>query len=348
MTGPTSPEDAIRARALELGFSRCGFAAAGRSRGADRLDRWLAEGMHADLSYMADRPARRADPREVVPACRSVVVVTLDHGAEGGGARAAALPAEVARYARGRDYHRVAAVMLRKLKESMHGVSGPGHVHRWYVDDGPVLERSWAVEAGIGFAGKNACVIDPGGGSWFLLAVVLSTMELRADRPVAADCGTCAACIPACPTGAIVAPGVVDARKCISYWTIEHLGEIPEGLRPAIGTRVFGCDDCQAACPWNRFARPASLADLRPRELFADADLARLASLSEPEFDAATSGSAVRRAGYEGFMRNVAVALGNTGRAEAVPHVERLRRHGSELVRSHADWAAARLAETAR
>lgn len=334
---PSAPEERIRAAALGLGFDRCAFARADRAPDADRLDAWLAAGNEADLAYMRKDPSRRADPRRVVAQCRSVVVLTMDHftpDAE----RRAELPAAVARYARGRDYHRVAETRLRRLKTAMHEVSGPGHVHRWYVDDGPVMERSWAVAAGIGFAGRNACTIDPHRGSWFLLAVVLTTLDLRPDPPVAESCGTCAACLPACPTGAIVAPGVVDARRCISYWTIEHRGPIPEEMRPLLGTRVFGCDDCQTACPWNRFARPATLEDLRPRDLFVDADLAVLAGLSRAEFDARTAGSAVRRAGYAGFLRNVAVALANTRDPRARPHLERLAQHEEALVREHAEW----------
>ncbi|MCE9637445.1 MAG: tRNA epoxyqueuosine(34) reductase QueG [Planctomycetes bacterium] len=332
----------IRARALELGFDRCGFARAGRSRDADRLHAWLAAGRDAGLGYMRSDPERRADPRRVVAQCRSVVVVTLNHFSPDPVPRAE-LPAQVARYARGRDYHRVAASMLRKLSVSMHALSGPGHTHRWYVDDGPVLERAWAVEAGIGFAGKNACTIDPERGSWFLLAVVLSTLELAPDAPVRESCGTCSACIPACPTGAIVGPGQVDARRCISFWTIEQRGAIPVDMRPLVGTRVFGCDDCQAACPWNRFARATSVADLRPREMFVDPDLAVLAGLSRDEFDRRTEGSPVRRAGYEGFLRNVAVALGNTGDVRARPHLERLAASGPAIVREHAAWGLSRL-----
>lgn len=338
---PTDLRERIRARALELGFDRCGFARAGRSRDADRFRAWLADGREADLDYMRRDPERRADPRRVVAECRSVVVVTLNHHTPDAPPRAV-LPARIARYARGRDYHRVAATMLRKLKDDMVRWSGGGE-HRWYVDDGPVLERAWAVEAGVGFAGKNACTIDPERGSWFLLAVILSTLDLAPDPPVAAGCGTCTACIPACPTGAIVAPGVVDARRCISFWTIEHRGPIPVALRPLLGTRVFGCDDCQTACPWNRFARPTSIHDLRPRELFADADLAVLASLSEAEFDERTSGSPVRRVGYSGFLRNVAVALGNTRDPRARPHLERLAARGDALVREHASWGLAAL-----
>lgn len=344
--GPPDPDldltERIRARALELGFDRCGFARAGRSRDADRFHAWLAAGRDAGLDYMRKTPERRVDPRQVIPGCRSVVVVTLNHFTPDAPPRAT-LPARIARYARGRDYHRVAASMLRKLKDSMEKWAGPEHDHRWYVDDGPVLERAWAVEAGIGFAGRNACTIDPERGSWFLLAVVLTTLDLGPDLPATENCGTCTACIPACPTGAITAPGVVDARRCISFWTIEHRGPIPVELRPAIGTRVFGCDDCQSVCPWNRFARATSIDDLRPRELFVDADLAVLARLTHDAFDRRAEGSAVRRVGYAGFLRNVAIALGNSGDERARPHLEHLVASGEPMVREHAAWGLARL-----
>lgn len=330
----------IRARAVEIGFDRCGFARAGRSRDADRLHAWLRAGRDAGLAYMQAEPERRADPRRVVKECRSVVVLTLNHFTPET-PRRAALPADVARYARGRDYHRVAASMLRKLKTDMASWGGPGQENRWYVDDGPVLERAWAAEAGVAFVGRNACAIDPERGSWFLLAVVLTTLELRPDPPVAADCGTCRACAPACPTGAIVGPGQVDARRCISFWTIEHRGPIPVEMRPLLGTRVFGCDECQAVCPWNRFARATSVADLRPRELFVDPDLGVLAGLSREDFDRRAEGSPVRRVGYEGFLRNVAVALGNSRDPRARPHLERLAASGPGLVREHASWGLA-------
>lgn len=338
----TSIEEQIRHAATALGFDRCGFAEARRAADADRLDAWLAAGREAGLDYMRRDPARRADPRRVVEGCRTVIVVSMNHHTADA-PRRAELPAEVARYARGRDYHRVVASRLRRLKAAISGLAGPEHTHRWYVDDGPVMERSWAVAAGIGFAGRNACTIDPERGSWFVLGVVLTTLGLRPDPPVVASCGSCTACLPACPTGAITAPGVVDARRCISFWTIEHRGGIPEDLRPLLGTRVFGCDDCQTACPWNRFAQPTSEADLRPRELFVDADLAELAALSREEFDARTSGSPVRRVGYAGFLRNVAVALGNSGDPRALPHLDRLATHAEPLVREHAEWGRARL-----
>ncbi len=354
---PRDLAERVRALAIEIGFDTVGFARADRSRDADRFHAWLADGREADLAYMRKTPERRTDPRNVLEGCRTVIVVTVGHWFEDP-ERTAELPARFARYAKGRDYHKILEGMLKRLACALHeqvrreeepnSELGDDERHRWYVDHGPVLERAWAAEAGVGFVGKNAMLIDPRRGSWTTLGVLLTTAELEPDAPVDEGCGTCRDCIPACPTGAIVGPGEVDARLCISYWTIEHRGVLPEEMRSAIGTRVFGCDDCQDVCPWNRFAQPATVADHRPRELFVDADLARLASLTWDEWDDATRGTAVRRVGYEGLLRNVACALGNTGDERARPHLDRLVTHESELVREHAVWGLARLAETAR
>jgi epoxyqueuosine reductase len=344
VTAPAAPtNERIRARGLALGFDRVGFARAGESADADRYRAWLAAGREADLGYMKRDPDRRADPRRVLAECRTVIAVTVGHFTPEPPSRAE-IPGRVARYARGRDYHRVLEPMLKRLCDVVAEECGEGTRSRWYVDTGPVLERGWAAAAGIGFTGKNSCLIDPRRGSWTSLGVVLTTADVAPDAPLTVGCGTCARCIDVCPTKAIVAPGVVDSRLCLSYWTIEQKGAIPAELRAALGTRAFGCDDCQDVCPWNRFARPATVADVRPREMFADADLARLASLSRDDWDAATRGTAVRRAGYEGLLRNVAVALGNSGSPKARPHLERLARHESALVREHAEWGLGRLA----
>jgi epoxyqueuosine reductase len=341
------PVERVRERVLALGFDRVGFARAGESADADRFRAWLAAGREADLDYMRDGAEKRADPRRVLPGCRTVLALTLGHFTPDAPS-AAEIPGKIARYARGRDYHRVLEPMLKQVVAVLSDECGGATRSRWYVDTGPVLERGWAAAAGVGFTGKNACLIDPRRGSWTSLGVVLTTADLGTDEPVRVTCGTCVRCIDVCPTRAIVAPGVVDSRLCLSYWTIEQRGPIPVELRAALGTRAFGCDDCQDVCPWNRFARPATVADVRPRGLFVDPDLARLAALSREEWDVATRGSAVRRAGYEGLLRNVAVALGNSGDARARPHLERLARHESGLVREHAAWGLARLNDERR
>lgn len=342
MSAADDLNERVRARAVALGFDRAGFARAGPSADADRYVAWLAAGRDADLAYMRRDPSRRADPTRVLAGCRTVVAVTLNHFTPDPPS-AAEIPGRIARYARGRDYHRVMEPMLKRLVDVLADECGAATRSRWYVDTGPVLERGWAAEAGVGFTGKNACLIDPRRGSWTSLGVVLTTADLVADAPVVENCGTCALCIDACPTKAITSPGVVDSRLCISYWTIEQRGAIPVELRPLVGTRAFGCDDCQDVCPWNRFARPATVDDVRPRGMFVDPDLAKLAALTRDEWDAATRGSAVRRAGYAGLLRNVAVALGNSGDPRARPHLERLAHHDEALVREHAEWGLERL-----
>ena len=337
-----SREARIREQAVALGFDSVGFAAAGRAAGAERFAAWLAEGREAGLGYMRRNPQARADPTLVLPGCRTVVVVTLNHFTPDPPSTAE-IPGRVARYARGRDYHRVMIPKLKLLAAALRETGGAGTRTRWHVDTGPVLERSWAQAAGVGFTGKNACLIDPRRGSWTSLGVVLTTAAFAPDAPVTENCGTCELCIAVCPTKAIVAPGVVDARLCLSYWTIEQRGPIPLELRPLMGTRAFGCDDCQDVCPWNRFAQPATAEEIRPRGLLVDPDLAKLASLTRAQWDEALRGSAVRRAGYEGLLRNVAVALGNSGDPRARPYLERLAGHEDALVREHALWGLSRL-----
>jgi epoxyqueuosine reductase len=343
MKGPTtSVADRIRASARKIGFDAVGFGPVDPGPDGGRLLGWLRDGFAGDMEYMAREPERRADPRRFLPGARSVVAVALRHdpgrtpGAEpsaGEGIRGT-----IARYARGRDYHRVLESRLKRLRDAIVRAGGPGTRALWAVDHTPVMDRSLARAAGLGFFGKNTMLIRPGTGSWFVLGEVLTNLALPPDRPAEGTCGDCVRCLDACPTKAIVAPFRVDARLCISYLTIEQDGPIPEALRPAIGTMVFGCDVCQEVCPWNRFARPASAADLRPRGIAADPDLLRLAALTEGEWRAAFAGSAVLRAGWPGFRRNVAVALGNCGDRAALPALRALASCGDPLVEEHARW----------
>ncbi len=340
----TTPEIAerIRAEALALGFDAVGMGPIDVEADGERLRRWVAEGCAGEMGYLVRSVGRRADPAAVVPGVRSVVAVALSHdpGRTPGREPAAAGPPRgfIARYARGRDYHRVLEGRLRVLADAIRRAGGPGTLARWTVDHGPFLDRALARSAGLGFFGKSTSLIRPGLGSYFVLGLVVTSLDLPADRPRAGSCGGCTACIEACPTGAITGPFRVDARRCISYLTIELRGPIPEELRPAIGTMVFGCDVCQEVCPWNRFARPASVADLRPRGLAVDPDLGRLAALSETAWEEEFRGSAVRRAGYRGFRRNVAVALGNTRDPAALPALRALAACGDPLVEEHARW----------
>jgi epoxyqueuosine reductase len=336
----------IRASARKIGFAAVGFGPASAAEDGRRLLDWVRGGLGGEMEYMNRDPEGRADPRLFLAGARSVVAVALRHdpgrtpGAEPGDGTPRAF---IARFARGRDYHRVLETKLKRLRDAVVRAGGAGTRALWAVDHTPVMDRALARGAGLGFVGKNTMLIGPRTGSYFVLGEVLTTLDLPADPPSGGSCGTCARCIDVCPTRAIVAPYRVDARLCISYLTIELEGPIPEPLRPAVGTMVFGCDLCQEVCPWNRFARPASSADLRPRSLAAAPDLLRLAALTEGEWRAAFAGSAVLRAGWTGFRRNVAVALGNCGDRAALPALRALAASGDPLVEEHARWSIHRL-----
>ena len=336
--------DRIRASAERIGFDAVGMGPVGIEADGRRLLEWVGGGRAGEMAYMTRDPERRSDPQRFLRGARGVVAVALLHdpgrspGPEPSPATPGAPLGFVARYARGRDYHRVLETRLRRLRDAVVRAGGPGTRARWAVDHAPVLDRALARNAGLGFFGKSTMLIRPGLGSYLVLGEVLTNLDLPADPPRAGSCGTCVRCIGACPTGAITGPYEVDARRCISYLTIEARGSIPEEHRRAVGTMVFGCDICQEACPWNRFARPASAADLRPREVAADPDLLRLAAMGEEGWRAAFRGSAVLRAGFPGFRRNVAVALGNCGDPAALPALRTLASCGDPLVEEHARW----------
>ncbi|MHC4822270.1 MAG: tRNA epoxyqueuosine(34) reductase QueG [Planctomycetota bacterium] len=336
----------IRAAALDLGFDVVETGAVELEEDARRLRQWVDDGCAGEMGYMTANLDRRADPAGGYPGVRGVVAVAMFHDP---GEKEEATPGPgsskgfFARYARGRDYHRVMEPRLKRLRRAVIDIGGKGTEAWWAVDHAPVMDRALARSAGLGFVGKSTSLIRPGAGSYFLLGEVLTTLALPSGAPRAGSCGTCEACIDVCPTDAITAPYRVDARRCISYLTIELKGPIPEELRPAIGTMVFGCDLCQEVCPWNRFARPASDEDLRPREVAVDPDLVTLADMTREEWDGAFRGPAVRRAGYEGFLRNVAVALGNSGHPGAREALLRLESRGLPLVGEHARWAIDRI-----
>jgi epoxyqueuosine reductase len=334
----------IRESARRIGFAAVGFGPVDAGEDGRRLLDWVRGGLAGDMEYMTREPERRADPRRFLPGARSVVAVALLHdpGSVPGREPAGPRTAFIARYARGRDYHRVLETKLKRLRDAVVRAGGPGTKALWAVDHTPVMDRALARGAGLGFVGKNTMLIGPRTGSYFVLGEVLTTLALPFDRPATESCGTCDRCLGSCPTGAITGPYRVDARRCISYLTIETEEPIPEELRPAVGTMVFGCDLCQEACPWNRFARPASAADLRPRAVAVAPDLLALAAMTEGEWRAAYSGSAVLRAGWRGFRRNVAVALGNCGDRAALDPLRDLARCGDPLVEEHARWSIQR------
>ncbi len=334
---------------MALGFDAIGFARAEEHPHAERLAAWLAEGRHATMRWMAREPERRSDPRLVVPDALTVVSVLASYyrgdwpaetPAKG---RSTALRGRVARYAWGRDYHGRLKRRLNRLGRTLEALRS-GARWRAYVDSGPVLERGWAERAGLGWIGKNGNLIRQGAGSWYFLGEILCDVFLPAGEPARNRCGRCERCIPACPTGAIVAPYQVDARRCISYLTIEHEGAIPREMRAAIGVRIFGCDDCQEACPWNRFATPTYEPDFAERPRQQTPWLLPLLSIDAGGFEARYEGTPLMRAGRDRFVRNVAVALGNLGDRRAVAVLDRaLREEGSVAGRGHAAWALGRI-----
>jgi epoxyqueuosine reductase len=335
----------IREEALSLGFGAVGFAAACESPHAGRLTAWLEAGHHGTMRWMARDPARRSDPRAVLPRAGTVVSVSIPYyrGDWPAGTGDDAPRGRIARYAWGRDYHKR---IRRRLKLLARAILAQCPDARWlaYVDTGPMLDRAWAERAGIGWIGKNTNVILQGRGSWSFLGEILTDLELEPDPPARNHCGTCARCIDACPTRAIVGPYQLDARRCISYLTIEHRGAIPLELRPAIGTRIFGCDDCQEVCPWNRFAVKTEDPEFLGRPGQETPELIPLLSLDEESFRARYQGTAVLRAKRSGFVRNVAVALGNLGDRRSVgPLARALSEDPEPVVRGHAAWALGRI-----
>jgi epoxyqueuosine reductase len=340
--------EAIRVEAHRLGFDAVGFARAEAHPHGERLRAWLDSGAHGTMHWMARDPSRRADPRAVLASARTVISVAASYYRSDWPRSTATGDDEpprghIARYAWGRDYHKRLKKRALALARSIRRMA-PGVRFALYVDTGPMLDRAWAERAGIGWIGKNTNVIRQGAGSWCFLGEIITDLDLPTDRPAANHCGTCVRCIAACPTGAITAPYQVDARRCISYLTIEHDGPIPIELRPAIGTRIFGCDDCQEVCPWNRFATPTALPEFAERPDQQTPELIPLLALDDPAFRERFAGTALRRAGRDRFVRNTAVALGNVGDARAVPALSQaLHRDSAPMVRGHAAWALGRI-----
>ncbi len=336
---------AITQAALRLGFDAVGVA--GVELGADErhLEEWLARGWHGQMRYMARHGRRRTRPAQLLPGTLRVISARMNYWPAGARAPRAVLDdgalAYVSRYALGRDYHKVLRRALRALDGAIAALAGP-HGHRVFVDSAPVLEKALARNAGIGWIGKHTNLIARDAGSWFFLGEIYTDLPLPIDPPASAHCGSCTACIPACPTGAIVAPYQLDARRCISYLTIELEGPIPETLRSALGNRIYGCDDCQLVCPWNRYARQAAHPDFRVRHALDAPRLSDLFGWSGPEFDGRMRGSAIYRIGYERWLCNIAVALGNArGTPEVLAALRARAGDPSPLVREHVAWALA-------
>ena len=338
----------IRALALELGFQRCGISGIELGADEEHLRAWLAQGLYGSMEWMARHGDKRSRPDELIPGTLRVVSVGLDYGQDDDAAWANIADGErayVARYALGRDYHKLMRQRLQLLADRIAMEIGP-FGHRVFVDSAPVLERALARNAGLGWIGKNTCLIDKDGGSWFFLGEIYVDVPLPVDVPASEHCGTCRRCIDVCPTRAITAPYRLDARRCIAYLTIEHEGSIDEDLRPLIGNRIFGCDDCQLVCPWNKFARRTDEPDFRARNNLDQASLVELFAWSEEEFLQRTEGSAIRRSGHERWLRNIAIALGNAPTTPAIIAALRSRDDSDNaIVREHVQWALARHAQ---
>jgi epoxyqueuosine reductase len=327
-------------RARTLGFDSCKVAVASAPRHGEEFQAWLDQGAAGEMEWMARGAEKRSDPQKVLPGARSVIVVALNYWQGEEHPPAAGAPAgRIARYAWGDDYH---DVMLRKLEKLSAFLSEHGGTQKCYVDTGPILERDHAAEAGVGWHGKSTMLIDPKLGAWFFLGEILTTLELPSDAPQEPRCGTCQRCIVACPTGAITEPHRLDARRCISYLTIELKGSIPVELRPLIGDRIYGCDDCLAACPWNRFASVSREAAFAAGPAIG-MSLRDYLALDDARFGELFRHSPIKRIKRRGFLRNVCVALGNVGSREDLPALELAATDAEPLIAEHAAWAIAQI-----
>ena len=340
---PRALAERAKALALEAGFDLAGVAAADAPRELAFFAEWVARGYAGEMAYLTSQTARRGDLRQAFPWARSVVSVGAQYDTPHPYSTEASADAGwIARYAWGDDYHDVMTAMLERLASALESEIGSFR-SRVYVDTGPVVERAYAAAAGLGAWGKNTCLLHPEHGSWFFLGELVTDLDLLPDAPRPDMCGTCTACLDACPTGAFPAPYVLDATRCISYLTIELKGAIPETLRPGMGRQVFGCDICQDVCPWNRRRRHQGRGMFEPRPGLAAPDLDDLGQLDEEGFRARFRGSAVKRAKRRGLLRNVAVALGNSGDPAHRPALVRLAEDPDPLVREHARWSLERL-----
>ena len=352
-------KELIRQRALELGFDDCRFTTADAPAGADHFQEWLAAKRHGEMTWLERTAPKRIDPQRVLPGAKSMICVAASYEISRSSRRKEALTKQseieqslltsaattrtFARYACFTDYHDVLGQRLKELTATVNQLGGEGTRSLRYVDTGPLLERDFAQRAVLGFIGKHTNVISRQFGNWILLGEIITTLELAPDAPEKNRCGKCTRCLTACPTNAITAPFQLDARKCISYLTIELKGPIPVELRPAIGNRIFGCDDCLAACPWNRFAREGKMMKAHGRPDLAAPDLIELLQLDEAGFKSRFAGTPILRTKRRGLQRNVCVALGNVGDASALPALQKAAHDTEPLITEHARWAMERI-----
>ncbi len=346
---------AIRQRALELGFDDCRFTDGNAPASAEQFQSWLAENKNGEMEWLERNAEKRVDPQKVLPGAKSMICLAasyaMDWSADGSSASSApdttrtSRPRSVdviARYARFDDYHDVLGARLKLLAQFVDQLAAKTR-SLWYVDTGPILERDLAQRAGIGFVGKHTNLISRRLGNWIFLSEIITTLELEPDTPEKNYCGKCSRCISACPTNAITAPFQLDARRCISYLTIELKGSIPVEFRKAIGNRIYGCDDCLAACPWNRFAREGSLMKQHTRKELNSPDLVELLQLDDVGFKSRFAGSPILRTKRRGLLRNVCVALGNVGDESTLPVLEKAAHDSEPLIAEHAQWAIAQV-----
>lgn len=338
----------IKRWGMELGFQQIGISDILIPEDEQHLLQWLQSGFHGEMEYMQRHGTKRSRPAELIPGTLRVISARMDYwpgtAREARDALTDTSHGYVARYALGRDYHKVLRNKLAELGERVNSVvhqyQVDQHQYRVFVDSGPVLEKALARNAGLGWIGKHTNLINRNAGSWFFLGELLTNLPLPVDEAASNHCGTCSACIDVCPTQAIVGPYKVDARRCISYLTIELRTSIPEEFRSAIGNRIYGCDDCQLFCPWNKFAKPSDESDFTPRHRLDSTSLVELFAWSEEEFLKRTEGSAIRRIGYECWLRNIAIALGNAQYSDnVIAALNNRAHHESEMVREHVQWA---------
>ena len=334
---PDALKQLLRDEALALGFEAFGVTSADAPENGKFLSEWLAAGRHAGMAWMERDIERRTQPQQVLPGAKSLVCVGLNYYQPQPQRRG-----QIATYALGGDYHKLMNGRLKHLCETLRAHGG---TNRPYADTGPVLEKPLSARAGLGWQGRHTGLVSEKLGGWLILGVILTTLELPPDAPSQNRCGTCRRCVDACPTGAIDGSGSLDARRCIAYLTIEHRGPIPLELRPLIGDHLYGCDECTAACPWNRLAKPSREARFAPRHL---PDPAQILAWTEADFDAALAGSAMKRAGFDGLRRNACVVLGNVGTTDDLPALRAAAACGNELVAEHAAWAVGQIEERSR
>lgn len=341
----------IRKWAAALGFQSVAFSDTELSAAEAGLLSWLEHGFHGEMDYMASHGTKRSRPAELVPGTVRIISVRMDYHPPNARDPWSTLEdgeaAYISRYALGRDYHKVIRRRLQQLADRIQEAVGPFR-YRAFTDSAPVMEVALAEKCGLGWRGKHTLLLTREHGSWFFLGEIYTDLPLPVDPATTSHCGTCSQCLAACPTNAIVAPYLLDARRCISYLTIEHKGSIPSELRPLMGNRIYGCDDCQLVCPWNRFAAPSEEADFHAREGLDDVKLAELFAWDEAEFHRRLAGSAIHRIGYERWLRNLAVGLGNAPTTPQVLAALRSRQdHPSPLVREHVAWALDRHGDNA-